>query len=761
MEIRRILPYSLPHNPFRQFPLLRYLLCLASGIVLSHATQGMAYHLLSWVIAAFVSGLFLLFMLCRKLAVESVVISGLLCVFFCGGSLCALEYEKVRVEWPTTRQAWQGQIEQVYKVYDDGVGVEVRLIGGQPAFQGKLVRICLREDAENDHRPTVSVPAAESSSYPSLIDYSSGNILFFSSVINKGYVPGNPGDFDYPGYLSIHGISGAAYAPSGNWKVYPVDDESVSWRHRLRRFRQLLVESYQRRFPTDASGLLSALTLGDKTLLTPSVRSVFSESGTSHVLALSGLHLGILFSIFHFLLLKRLRGKKQRAAGIFAVLLFLWFFVFLAGAPISLLRAASMLTLLQLAQVFRGSRQLSINGLCFAALVLLLYNPHSLFDVSFQLSFSSVFSILLCNIYIWQRYPLPYFELSYEAFRTFPGHRFDRLFQLTVKRVYQFFVRTIYPFFTISLSAQLGTFALVAVYFHSISPYFFIANIIAIPCAYLLLTGSLCYILVPWETFREPLSRILQHIIALMTQGLESITHWPGAVLSVYAGRPLLLSLTLLLPALYVLFEPRFRPWRLRSFCVVVTLLSVGIWSEVYRLRPHRLPPQIIVYNVPRTTVVHFIQSARESYLYSPEPSDSVSPRLETLRQNFFLPLHMRPPRWLSRDNEQYTHLVRRGNVLLFGKYSLVVLDKGITPRPGVSPRPVDILLLSGGCATTPADVLRCYRPHHVVLSPTLRPSQRSRWTTHCRSVRQPCHDVSQSGAFTWPASQSRPRSVQ
>ena len=761
MEIRRILPYSLPHNPLRQFPLLRYVLCLVSGIVLSHATQGMAYHLLSWVIAAFVSGLFLLFMLCRKLAVESVVISGLLCVFFCGGSLCALEYEKVRVEWPSTRQAWQGQIEQVYKVFDDGVGVEVRLVGGQPAFQGKFVRVRLREDAVSDHHPTVSVPAADSPSFSSPSDYSSGNILFFSSVINKGYVPGNPGNFDYPGYLSIHGISGAAYVTSDHWKVYPVGDEAVSWWHRLRRLRQLLVESYQHRFPADASGLLSALTLGDKTLLTPSVRSVFSESGTSHVLALSGLHLGILFSIFHFLLLKRLRGKKQRAAGIFAVLLFLWFFVFLAGAPISLLRAASMLTLLQFAQVFRDSRQLSINGLCFAALVLLLYNPHSLFDVSFQLSFSSVFSILLCNIYIWQRYPLPYCEISYESFCALPGHRFDRLFQLTVKHVYQFFVRVIYPFFTISLSAQLGTFALVAGYFHSISPYFFIANIIAIPCAYLLLTGSLCYVLIPWETFREPLSRILQHIIALMTQGLESITHWPGAVLSVYAGWPLLLSLTLLLPALYVLFEPRCRPWRLRSFCVVVTLLSVGIWSEVYRLRPHRLPPQVIVYNVPRTTVVHFIQSARESYLYSPEPSDSVSPRLETLRQNFFLPLHMRPPRWLSRDNEQYTHLVRRGNVLLFGKHSLVVLDKGITPRPGVSPRPVDILLLSGGCATSPADVLRCYRPHHVVLSPTLRPFQRSRWTAHCRSVRQPCHDVSQSGAFTWQASQSRPWSVQ
>lgn len=758
MPFEHSISFSLPHSIFYQAPLLRFALCFGMGVGFSWVVREAEYCLPILFSAALLCGLLLALALWRWRNARAVVVFGMLTIFFTGGSFGALEVTKLGVDWPSASRSWQGKIEQIYRVYDDGIGVEVSLTDSNPSLHGKRVRVKLQGGEQNlpcsifDHHFARDnrTSSADSSFLP-------GHILFFTAAVNRGYKSGNPGDFDYPGYLTIHGISGAAYASAGHWKIHPVSDEAVSWRHRLLRFRRQLTDTYLQHFSTDAGGLLSALTLGDKTLLSAQVRSLFSDSGTSHVLALSGLHLGILFMLFHFLFLKRLRSKIGKTVGTVIVLLLLWSFVLLAGTPISLLRAVSMLTLLQVGQLVRANAQLSLNGLSFAALVLLIVNPLSLFDVSFQLSFAAVFSIILCNDYVWLRFPLP----RYVEAGTYPypagSNRFSHVVQTLIKYVYHFVVQVVYPFFTISLSAQLGTFALVAIYFHTFSPYFFLANLVAIPGAYVLLTSSLCFFLFPLACIRAPLSAFMQWVIQLMIQGLDYITQWPGASLPVYVGWPSLLCITLLFPAVYFLLEPRCRHWRKYILCVVASLLAVSVWSELYRHRPHRLSAQIIIYNVPHTTVVHFIQTACDSYLYSSEPVDSVLPRLSRLQQNYFVPMHIEPLRWLTHDSESYEYLVRRGNAMLFGRRSMAVLERNIPLQPVGTRQPVDILLLSKGCYTAPEVVLQHYLPRYVVLSPSLSFRLRRSWEEHCRSVHQPFHDVAECGAFVWILSQIKP----
>ena len=136
--------------------------------------------------------------------------------------------------------------------------------------------------------------------------------------------------------------------------------------------------------------VLAAMTLGDKSCLTKDLRNVYSQTGTSHVLALSGLHLSIVFNI---LLLTFGLFRINRWVSYWLTLLVLWCFVVLVGMPVSVVRAAIMLSVGSIALLLHR-RAASLSALSLAAAIVLVMNPESLWDVSFQLSFMAVLSLV-------------------------------------------------------------------------------------------------------------------------------------------------------------------------------------------------------------------------------------------------------------------------------------------------------------------------------------------------------------------------------
>ena len=209
---------------------------------------------------------------------------------------------------------------------------------------------------------------------------------------------------------------------------------------------------------TDLSkGLLKALVLGRKEGLPDELLESFSDSGIMHLLALSGLHIGILTIILTFLLkpIKLLRrGKLIRSL---VVVLLLWYYTYITGFSSSIIRATIMFSIIVIGHGMR--REVNIfNSLAIAALVLLIINPNYLFDVGFQLSFSAVIGI------VWI-FPL-----------------FSRLWRPKNKAL-----RYLWSLLIVSISAQVATFPFTVYYFHKFSGLFFIANIIEIPLITVLL----------------------------------------------------------------------------------------------------------------------------------------------------------------------------------------------------------------------------------------------------------------------------------
>lgn len=343
------------------------------------------------------------------------------------------------------------------------------------------------------------------------------------------------GRFDYRDYLEKHGFAGRCYVRGEQWQRKRVSLSKLSLLTRSRitflRWRHSLLGRYrQQGAEDDTYAILAAMTLGDKTALSKELREVYSMTGASHVLALSGLHLGILY-----LLLSRLTLGRRRSLWAQLVLLTaIWSFAFLVGLPVSVVRSAVMLTVFSVFSL-GGRTYAPVNVLCFAALFILLQNPYALYDVGFQLSFLAVLAIFLL---------MP-------------------LFDIWVSQCWQQehpLAAALWACVAISIAAQIGTAPLVAYHFGRFSCYFLLTNFIVIPVAYLILFGTLLMLLVPIAG----VSAVVLWMVEMLNKVLGAMAQLPGA--SIEGLQPSVLQVVLVYVSTFTVYLTLLRLNDLRLF---------------------------------------------------------------------------------------------------------------------------------------------------------------------------------------------------
>ena len=291
----------------------------------------------------------------------------------------------------------------------------------------------------------------------------------------------------------------------------------------------LLDRMYDSGVDGDAYAVVAAMALGDKSALTHELRDTYSVSGASHVLALSGLHLGIIYCMLWLLLPHR----RWPAVSQTIILIVMWLYVLLVGMPVSVVRSAVMLTVYGLLSISHRNK-MSVNALAFTAIVMLMWNPEWLFDIGFELSFMAVLAILLF---------VPVFEDVFSA-KYLQEHRL---------------VRYVWGLVAVSVSAQIGVAPLLAYYFGRLSTYFLLTNFIVLPAAYIILGFSLIVLLFP------SLAYILLYIVDTLNAVLFRITAIPGS--SIDGFHPNVLQVVLayvIIFCTYLLIE-RIKPalgWR-------------------------------------------------------------------------------------------------------------------------------------------------------------------------------------------------------
>lgn len=308
--------------------------------------------------------------------------------------------------------------------------------------------------------------------------------------------------FDYVRYLHRRGIAGTAYVADGRWQRVG-HEQHHSFQGLALDYRDRIVALYRRLgFQGDELAVLSALTVGDKSELDATLRTTYSATGAAHVLALSGLHVGILYLLLWTLLAPLWRWKGMRPLLVVCLLIALWGFAFLTGLSASVVRAVTVCSMLLLSRLQLQWMQ-PMNTLAATAFLMLLFRPMWIFDVGFQLSFAAVVAILLFHPWLMDLCPS------------------DRRW-----------IRKVWGVAALSTAAQLGTAPLVLYYFSNFPIHFLLTNLWVVPWVSLILYASLLMLaLTPLPLWQQCFSVVVETQIRLQNEWLQWIERLPGATL--------------------------------------------------------------------------------------------------------------------------------------------------------------------------------------------------------------------------------------
>lgn len=317
--------------------------------------------------------------------------------------------------------------------------------------------------------------------------------------------------FDYRTYLLRHGYRSTVFLYISDWQLQHVSLLPLSRLQRTRlafmQLRQQLTARYRSLgLSGDQLAVVSAMTLGDRSMLSSALKDDYSISGGAHILALSGMHLGIIYMVLTLVLgVRRHRNSWRFFFSSMLLMAAIWSFVLLVGMSPSVVRAAVMLSLLMFVQLL-NRRAVSLNTLAFTACLILVIHPMALFDVGFQLSYASVAAILI--------FYQPIYRLlcsnSKEGL-TFPI-RLGRMLWGTL---------------SVSLAAQLGVAPLIAHYFGRIPVYFLFTNLAVLLLATLILYCALGLWAFVWL---PPVQSFFAKLLSLFTEGLNVTLHQIAAL---------------------------------------------------------------------------------------------------------------------------------------------------------------------------------------------------------------------------------------
>lgn len=270
-----------------------------------------------------------------------------------------------------------------------------------------------------------------------------GDIIQFQPKISTIQNNNNPGEFDGQKYWKTKGVEHISFISED---MITVIDHKASFTSFWSSARERLIKMIKTKISPENQGLVIGLSLGDKSSLSTETKNHFSNAGVMHVLAVSGMHVGILLGMLQ-IVFKNIPFLRKRNLYLYFALVFLWVFAFITGLPASVSRAVLMFSILAVGQLL-GKRFFSLQTIFASALILLIINPLWIFDIGFQLSYLAVISI--------------------------------GLFYQPILRLYNpqnKFIKWLWEGSAIGIAAQIGTVPISLLYFHQFPNYFFLSNL--------------------------------------------------------------------------------------------------------------------------------------------------------------------------------------------------------------------------------------------------------------------------------------------
>ncbi|AII50801.1 ComEC/Rec2 family competence protein [Hymenobacter sp. APR13] len=574
--------------------------------------------------------------------------------------------------------------------------------------------------------------------------------------------PLNPGEFDYRRYLQYHQVYHQQFIHPDQYQRIGIAPPSVLKAAAMRAARVLdgVFRQYVRAKREYA--LASALVLGIKDDVDQQTRQAYANTGTTHIMAVSGLQVGLLFGAVSWLLgwLPGQRGPLFRLLTALLGLAVIWSYAFLTGLSASVLRAAVMFTFIIVARA--SQRQANMfNTLAVAAFCLLCYDPYLLCDVGFQLSFLAVISIVYLQPRIAGWFDVKnYFLEKQRPWQPKPVQKAWKATSWTLDKVWQATA--------LSLAAQVATFPLGLFYFHQFPLSFLLSNLVAVPISsiavyvglgLLALKGVVAGVALLLPDFAAVLDYgpiAVAYVFEMLIRWFNNYIFWigqtmPGALISeIHVTAPQAWLVFGIILALLAFFQLKKLVWLGLACLLMGGFAGSRVWAA------HRLAPdeRLIVYSIPRRSVLGFWQGAA-AHIVS---ADSL-PLTETERTYRIVPgiiqREARAVRYHTRWRESPVPAApdtaaRPGLVLAVWRGVRVALVSG--PLAGArQPVAAHVVVLRRNARVWPEDLAAVFGRGAVIVFDS---SCKSWYVESMWKKLQPAgwqlHDVAMQGAFIW-----------
>jgi len=527
------------------------------------------------------------------------------------------------------------------------------------------------------------------------------DLVFISTQLQELPTPKNPYQFDYAAYLNQLGIYHQI-------RIYKEDIflqrkgkktlRGMAYQLRNHINKELVREGFQ----GNPLALINALLLGQRQELSPEVYTDFAAAGAVHILAVSGLHVGIIMLILQFIF-KPLEGlRKGKTIKIFCVVICLWVFAVIAGLSPSVLRAVTMFSFL--AHAMESNRETStFNTLLASAFLLLTLNPNLLFHIGFQMSYLAVFAIIWIN---------PMLQKHYK-----PKTIID-------KKLWQIF--------TVSFAAQLGVSVLSIYYFNHFPGLFFVTNLVVLPFLGLILGLGILIILL--ATFKA-LPPFMTYGYSALLDGLVYFINWVASKRSFYFDEITLtkwqvIFFYILIIAVILMFQKFSGKRLIYVLSTLICLQAVFIWNKWEMAHQ-----EFVVFHKSRNSIFGFKHGNRLTLFSNLDP--------EQLNQESLL------KRYRTQANVTKISTEPIRETFWFNQKTILIIDS-LSVYP-TKKNGVDIVILRNSPKIHLDRMIDSLKPKSIIADGSNYTSYVKRWRESSQKRNLPFYHTGKEGAFVIP----------
>ncbi len=550
-----------------------------------------------------------------------------------------------------------------------------------------------------------------------------GDLLIFYSSLQVIEGPANPMEFDFRKYCESFGISWKTYLRKGQWKKLnkKVNIFSLSGAEWI---RMKLIGHLQEKNLRHES-LINSLLLGYREGLSGAQQQYFAASGAMHILAVSGLHVGIIYGTLVFIISGFFRKKSGYV--LLLPLPVIWAYALITGMTPSVARAAIMISLYVISR-FLNRQTGSLNIILFSGFFMILAKPSVIHQVSFQLSYAAVIGISIV---------------------------FQGLYRKT--KTGNWFLNQIISITCLSIAAQLFTFPLSMYYFHQFPNYFLITNIFAVPLSGIILIAGFIFLVFSFST---SISSILAVILDKLTGLLDSLTKIIGTLpFSSTVNISIDVYEVLMIYIIIFCFIGYFNTKRIINlyFTFICVIFMCGdICRDKIR---QSINKEIIVLSVQGTTAINLIAGPLNLVLTDDTSLESRS-RISSQSVNYWNSLGLDEPEFIQLSNGNDRNFEDKGlflpgfnndsvNFLQFFDAKIGILkDCFGCGRQTETALNLDLLIIKSKYPVQIGELTANIKPDVVVIDRNVPSRVAEKIENECFQSGIPCHNIYRSGYF-------------